>query len=162
VSISQLWIDENSQVGEERATYDVNIPIVGMVGAAGIDVPLYTDGDYPVGVGMDVVRVPLNDPECFALVVRGNSMEPIYFDGTTVVINPRVSFVRGGTEIRPIINGRAYYVRDLDERRYVKLVRRLNGTYILSSASTAYDPIVLPAGSVVDIFGIVMTIQASH
>ena len=71
-----------------------NIPLIGFTqaGAAGF----FDDAGYPAGAGWDEIPFPgLADPYAYALEVAGDSMEPVYRDGDTVIVSPQANIRRG-------------------------------------------------------------------
>ena len=70
------------------------IPLIGLAeaGSGGY----FDDGGFPVGKGWDEIAFPsVNDEHAYALEVSGNSMEPAYRDGTTIVVSPAAPVRRG-------------------------------------------------------------------
>ena len=56
----------------------------------------FDDAGYPVGTGWDEVLFPhVGDPKAYALEISGDSMEPIYRDGDTIIISPDANIRRG-------------------------------------------------------------------
>lgn len=71
-----------------------NIPLIGFAqaGTAGY----FDDAGYPAGSGWDEIPFPgLGDPHAYALEISGDSMEPVYRDGDTVIISPQANIRRG-------------------------------------------------------------------
>lgn len=71
-----------------------NIPLIGFAeaGAAGY----FDDAGYPTGAGWDEIPFPgLGDPHAFALEISGDSMEPVFRDGDTVIVSPQANIRRG-------------------------------------------------------------------
>ena len=71
-----------------------NIPLIGFAeaGAAGY----FDDAGYPAGSGWDEIPFPgLGDPHAYALEISGDSMEPVYRDGDTVIVSPQANIRRG-------------------------------------------------------------------
>jgi phage repressor protein C with HTH and peptisase S24 domain len=64
------------------------LPVIGYVSAGETDVH-YDDQGYPPGAGFDEIGRPakVKDPHAYALRVRGDSMEPVYKDGDTVILD---------------------------------------------------------------------------
>jgi phage repressor protein C with HTH and peptisase S24 domain len=80
-------------VPDER-TQAQRIPVIGyaQAGAQGY----FDDAGYPAGSGWDEVLFPhVGDPQAYALEISGDSMEPIYRDGDTVIVSPNASIRRG-------------------------------------------------------------------
>jgi phage repressor protein C with HTH and peptisase S24 domain len=77
-----------------RPTLSRRIPLIGFAqaGAEGY----FDDGGYPVGGGWDEVAVPdVADPNAYALEISGDSMEPVFRDGDTVIVSPGAPVRRG-------------------------------------------------------------------
>jgi phage repressor protein C with HTH and peptisase S24 domain len=70
------------------------IPLIGFAQAGGDG--YFDDAGYPVGGGWDEVTLPeLGDPNAYALEISGDSMEPVYRDGDTVIVYPSAPIRRG-------------------------------------------------------------------
>ncbi len=70
------------------------IPVIGcaQAGSAGY----FDDAGYPTGAGWDEVVFPdVTDPNAYALVVSGDSMEPLYRDGDRIIVSPAANIRRG-------------------------------------------------------------------
>ncbi len=79
--------------GEGAGVYR-NIPLIGFAqaGAQGF----FDDAGYPAGGGWDEIPFPgLGDPQAYALEILGDSMEPVYRDGDTVIVSPQANVRRG-------------------------------------------------------------------
>jgi phage repressor protein C with HTH and peptisase S24 domain len=56
----------------------------------------FDDAGFPAGKGWDEIPFPaINDEHAYALEISGNSMEPAYRDGTTILVSPAASIRRG-------------------------------------------------------------------
>jgi phage repressor protein C with HTH and peptisase S24 domain len=80
------------------------IPIIGyaQAGAEGY----FDDAGYPAGNGWDEVVFPdIGDPHAYALEVSGDSMEPVYRDGDTIIVSPAASIRRGDRVVVRTIGG---------------------------------------------------------
>jgi phage repressor protein C with HTH and peptisase S24 domain len=56
----------------------------------------FNDLDYPVGIADDYIRCPdLHDPNCFAVRVVGDSMEPKFREGDIVIFSPAAEVHNG-------------------------------------------------------------------
>lgn len=78
--------------GEQAAPR--NIPLIGLAqaGAEGF----FDDAGYPTGGGWDEISFPgSTDPHAFALEISGDSMEPVFRDGDTVIVSPEAGVRRG-------------------------------------------------------------------
>ena len=70
------------------------IPIIGyaQTGRQGF----FDDAGYPMGSGWDEVDFPnVGDNHAYALEVSGESMEPVYRDGDTIIVSPQANVRRG-------------------------------------------------------------------
>ena len=83
-----------SFVGEGNASVLAQrIPVIGYAEAGSQG--YFDDAGYPTGTGWDEAMFPhIGDPQAYALEISGDSMEPIYRDGDTIVVSPRVSIRR--------------------------------------------------------------------
>ncbi len=70
------------------------IPVIDYAQAG--DKGYFDDAGYPTGSGWDEVLFPqIGDLHAFALEISGDSMEPIYRDGDTIVVSPGAGVRRG-------------------------------------------------------------------
>lgn len=70
------------------------IPVIGyaQAGSQGY----FDDAGYPAGTGWDEVLFPhIGDAKPYALEISGDSMEPVYRDGDTIVVSPNANIRRG-------------------------------------------------------------------
>jgi phage repressor protein C with HTH and peptisase S24 domain len=70
------------------------VPVIGyaQAGSAGF----FDDAGYPAGSGWDELLFPsVGDPHAYALEVSGDSMEPVYRDGDTIIVSPTAQIRRG-------------------------------------------------------------------
>lgn len=83
------YVDETEGGGVYR-----NVPLIGFAQAGNSG--FFDDAGYPVGGSWDEIPFPgLNDPNAFALEINGDSMEPVFRDGDTVIVAPHASVRRG-------------------------------------------------------------------
>ena len=72
-----------------------DVPVLGMAqaGAGGY----FDDAGFPAGQGWDTVPFPGADLDegCYALEITGDSMEPLYREGDTIIVSPTVQVRRG-------------------------------------------------------------------
>jgi len=81
-----------------------NIPLIGLAqaGAEGY----FDDAGYPTGGGWDEISFPSSTGQhAFALEISGDSMEPVYRDGDTVIVSPEGGVRRGDRVIVKTIGG---------------------------------------------------------
>jgi phage repressor protein C with HTH and peptisase S24 domain len=70
------------------------IPVIGYAQAGRTG--YFDDAGYPTGAGWDAVDFPnVGDPNAYALEIAGDSMEPVFRDGDTIIVSPRASIRRG-------------------------------------------------------------------
>jgi phage repressor protein C with HTH and peptisase S24 domain len=70
------------------------VPLIGFVQAGGDG--YFDDGGFPVGAGWDEIAMPeIPDPNAYGLEISGDSMEPVYRDGDTVIVSPAAPIRRG-------------------------------------------------------------------
>jgi len=70
------------------------IPVIGYAQAG--DQGYFDDAGYPTGGGWDELLFPdTGDPHAYALEISGDSMEPLYRDGDTIIVSPGTSVRRG-------------------------------------------------------------------
>ncbi|MBI5120028.1 MAG: helix-turn-helix transcriptional regulator [Rhodospirillales bacterium] len=63
------------------------IPLIGLA-QAGSD-GYFDDAGYPTGAGWDEIPFPeMGDSRAYALEISGNSMEPLYREGDTIIVSP--------------------------------------------------------------------------
>ncbi len=70
------------------------VPVIGyaQAGSEGF----FDDAGYPVGSGWDELVFPsIGDSHAYALEVSGDSMEPAYRDGDTIIVSPSAQVRRG-------------------------------------------------------------------
>ncbi len=80
------------------------IPVIGcaQAGSQGF----FGDAGYPTGSGWDEIVFPdIGDPHAYALEISGDSMEPLYRDGDTIIVSPTASLRRGDRVVVKTING---------------------------------------------------------
>jgi len=81
-----------------------NIPLIGFaqVGNQGY----FDDAGYPAGGSWDEIPFPgLGDPQAYALEITGDSMEPVFRDGDTVIVSPQANIRRGDRVVVKTKNG---------------------------------------------------------
>lgn len=77
-----------------RSVASRRIPLIGLAQAGGEG--FFDDGGFPVGGSWDEVGLPeVTDPNAYALEISGDSMEPVYRDGDTVLVSPAAPLRKG-------------------------------------------------------------------
>lgn len=142
VNASELIIGQEGMVA--------GIPVVGRVSASGADIPVWTDGDYPAGVGVfGYIEMPRKNRSLFALIVDGDSMSPRFDSGDRVIVDPQASFV----------HGQPHLIRLHDGRTYLKMVKMVGtSAFRLESTNQTYPPMVVEAEQVRSMFRVVASI----
>ena len=70
------------------------VPLIGLAQAGGEG--YFDDAGYPVGGSWDEVTLPdIADANAYALEISGESMEPVFRDGDTVIVSPNAPVRRG-------------------------------------------------------------------
>ena len=70
------------------------VPLIGFAQAGGDG--FFDDSGYPVGGAWDEVTLPdIADANAYALEISGDSMEPVFRDGDTVIVSPNAPVRRG-------------------------------------------------------------------
>lgn len=69
------------------------VPVIGYAQAG--NAGYFDDAGFPVGTGWDELLFPsLGDPQAYALEIAGDSMEPVYRDGDTIIVSPAAQIRR--------------------------------------------------------------------
>ncbi len=104
------------------------IPLIGMAqaGAEGF----FDDGGYPAGAGWDEVELPSTaDANAYALSITGDSMEPVYREGDSIIVSPAA----------PVRVGDRVVARTAEGAVMAKLLSRRTASRIeLTSLNAAY------------------------
>ncbi len=84
-----------AQMGEgNAAVLAQRIPVIAYAQAG--DKGYFDDAGYPTGSGCDeVLFSQIGDLHAFALEISGDSMEPIFRDGDTIIVSPSAGIRRG-------------------------------------------------------------------
>jgi phage repressor protein C with HTH and peptisase S24 domain len=110
----------------DRSAIKTTVPLLGLAQAGKHG--YFDEFGFPTGQGWEEIRFPaLNDEHAYALEIAGDSMEPAYHDGTTIVVSPAASIRRGDCVV----------VKTMDGEVMVKKLRRRTARTI---ELTAIDP----------------------
>lgn len=113
-------------LGLANAGHFTAVPVLGTVHAGTFLEPIENAENY-VYINTDITR----KQECFALKVRGDSMEPSgIVEGDTVVISKNVDFGNGDIVAALV-----------DDEAAIKIYNKSRNKIVLSSANPAYPPI---------------------
>ncbi len=81
-----------------------NVPLIGFAQAGSQG--FFDDAGYPIGGSWDEIPFPgLADDHAYALEISGDSMEPAYRDGDTVIVSPQASVRRGDRVVVKTLSG---------------------------------------------------------
>ncbi len=108
------------------------IPVVGEV--KGGDDGYLEELEYPVGHGEGFVLYPTNDPNAYAVRVRGDSMHPRYRAGEFVIVEPNIEPQEGDDVVVACTNGKKM-LKQLNWRR--------DGEIQLLSINNGYGPLTV-------------------
>lgn len=120
-------IEENTsiQAGIRR------IPVIGFAqaGAEGF----FDEDGYPAGTGWDEVCFPdnqiANDDNVYAIEVSGNSMEPLFREGDTLIVSPNAQLRRGDRVVIKTTDGEVL-TKELQRQTASKVeLKSLNDKY---------------------------------
>lgn len=124
------FIEQASVIGTPVSKPTRTIPVISKVQAGENG---YWDDCYPVGEGSMRIDCPPNllDPNAFAVQVEGDSMHPRFMHGEFVIVDTS----------KPVSNGNDVVVKLNDGSVMIKKLRKYNGTTVLESWNSAYEPI---------------------
>jgi phage repressor protein C with HTH and peptisase S24 domain len=127
-----------NELPNAATTITQRIPVIGFAQAG--DNGYFDDAGYPTGSGWEEIVFPdIGDPNAYALMVSGDSMEPLYRDGDRIIISP-VANIRGGDRVI-VKTGKG-------EIMAKELVRRTAQRIELRSINPEYENPVLPTAEV--------------
>ena len=100
-SVSKILDATGSSIGDfladlpnTGAQITQRIPVIGFAQAG--ESGYFDDAGYPTGGGWDEIVFPdIGDPNAYALIVHGESMEPLYRDGDRIIVSPVANIRRG-------------------------------------------------------------------
>lgn len=137
-----------SEVGDAVPIKTIKrIPVVGDV--KGGDEGYLEELEHPVGFGDGYVEYPTEDPNAYAVRVRGDSMHPRYRAGEFVIVEPNIAAQEGDDVVVLCANGRKM-LKQLNWRRdgEIQLLSVNNGYAPLTLTSADISSIQLVAGRV--------------
>lgn len=112
------------------------IPLIGFAqaGASGY----FDDAGYPIGGSWDEIALPeIPDPHAYAVEISGDSMEPVYRDGDTVLVSPAAP-VRRGDRVVVRLSGGEVMAKELARQTARKVeLASLNPAHPLRSVDVA-------------------------
>ena len=142
-SISKILVATNSTMGQFVTLLSDGveggvvhrIPVIGFAqtGRQGY----FDDAGYPTGNGWDEVDFPnIGDSHAYALEISGDSMQPVYRDGDTIIVSPQANVRRGD---RVVVRTKA------GEILAKQLVRQTANRIELHSINKAHDDVTIAA-----------------
>lgn len=125
------------------------IPLIGLA-QAGSD-GYFDDAGYPTGAGWDEIPFPeMGDSRAYALEISGNSMEPLYREGDTIIVSPAAQVRRADRVVVKTTEG---------EVMVKQLLRRTAKFVDLQSINSEHPNRTLPVEEVVLIHRVVWASQ---
>lgn len=94
LSATGATLDEFTAMVQGVPAAHRTIPLIGMAqaGSGGY----FDDAGFPVGGSWDEVNLPsVDDANAYALEITGDSMEPVYRKGDTIIVSPNATLRRG-------------------------------------------------------------------
>jgi len=89
-----ITVDTFVSLISDRGAASQAIPLIGIAQAA--TAGFFDERGFPTGKGWDEIAFPaVNDEHVYALEVAGGTMEPVYRDGTVLVVSPAATIRRG-------------------------------------------------------------------
>jgi phage repressor protein C with HTH and peptisase S24 domain len=122
----------------EGSAVKQTVPLLGLAqaGKAGT----FDASGFPTGQSWEEIRFPaVNDDHAYALEISGDSMAPVYHEGTLIIVSPAASIRRGDRVV----------VKTTDEEIMVKELRRRTAKTIeLQSIGSGQSERTLPVREV--------------
>ena len=114
------------------------VPVIGYAQAG--NAGYFDDAGFPAGTGWDELMFPsLGDPHAYALEIAGDSMDPVYRDGDTIIVSPAAQIRRGDRVV----------LRTRDGEVMAKQLTRETATRVeLMSINRAHPDRVIPRADV--------------
>ena len=121
-------IEDDSSIAQDNARV---IPVIGFAQAG--EAGFFDEDGYPAGDGWDEVRFPdnqiSNDEHVYAIEVSGNSMEPLFRNGDTLIVSPN-AHLRTGDRVVVKTTGGEVLTKELLRQTATKIeLKSLNGHY---------------------------------
>jgi phage repressor protein C with HTH and peptisase S24 domain len=134
---------------ETRPKARNKIPLIGMA-QAGTE-GFFDDGGYPAGAGWDEVELPSTaDANAYALSISGDSMQPVYREGDSIIVSPAA----------PVRVGDRVVARTAEGAVMAKLLSRRTASRIeLTSLNPAYPDLRFAAQEILWMHRIVWASQ---
>jgi len=136
-------------IPEGRSRPRTKIPLIGLAQAGGSG--FFDDGGYPAGAGWDEVELPqTGDAHAYALTISGESMEPVYRAGDSIIVSPAA----------PVRVGDRVVARSAEGAVMAKLLAKRTATRIeLASLNPDYPSLSFAVGGIIWIHRIIWASQ---
>lgn len=105
--------------------------------SAGLGETYHDDDTTTFPVCKNLFKTPINQKDYKVVEVVGDSMEPDIKDGAIAIFQEVVSFEDDGL----------YIIRKADELYVKRVIRQLNGDFLIQSDNKKYPDLTLPKGS---------------
>ncbi|MFH1422552.1 MAG: XRE family transcriptional regulator [Planctomycetota bacterium] len=147
--IEELRVLINKHSGETKQPPQLRrIPLISYTAAGA---PTSYESPYPVGYADEYIEVSseIGDPHAFALRIKGDSMEPRFFNGDVVIICPSWQV----KENKPVV------IKFNDDEVTCKIFSRFGDTVILSSLNPRHVPRICKQEDIIWIYPVVQVIS---
>ncbi len=139
------WGEFGRYLGDKKS---YSIPVIGLAQAGGGG--FFDDAGYPTGGGWDYIDFPDGDQSLYALEISGESMQPLYRPGDTVVVSP----TRSPRRLDRVV------VKTLKGEVMLKILARNTAEKVrLESFNPKFQPMELPTVKVAWIHTVVWASQ---
>ncbi len=116
------------------------VPVIGYAQAG--NAGYFDDAGFPSGTGWDELLFPsLGDPHAYALEVAGDSMDPVYRDGDTIIVSPAAQIRRGDRVVLRTKEGEVMakqLVRETATRVELMSINRAHSDRVIPRADVAW------------------------
>lgn len=116
------------------------VPVIGYAQAG--NAGYFDDAGYPAGIGWDELLFPsLGDPHAYALEISGDSMDPVFRDGDTIIVSPAAQIRRGDRVVVRTTSGEVMakqLTRETATRVELMSINRAHGDRVIPLADIAW------------------------
>jgi SOS-response transcriptional repressor LexA len=144
----RVLVDKHTGSIRPSGTAMKKIPVISYTAAGN---PVSYESSYPVGFADEYVEVSssIGDPHAFALRIKGDSMEPRFYDGDVVVVCPSWQV----KENRPVV------IKVNDDEVTCKVFSRAGDSILLTSLNPKYPPHAYRQEDIVWVYPVVQVIS---
>ena len=124
------------------------VPVISYTAAGD---PVAYEDMYPTGWAEEFIEgvVDIDDPNAFALRIRGDSMEPLLMDGDIVIVCPNWSLREGKPVVAKIRGGEIT----------CKIYNRRERNIVLSAVNPRYQPVVVGTDEIEWLYPVVRVVR---